>query len=200
MGAGAADASMVATLGLLLLYVIAPALLLVGNVVTLNEASPYIFDAVTENVVAESVGVARATVSVLLVFVALVNCPATAACVALKLTSPALMSVIVFPDTSIVATPGLLLVYVIAPVLLLVGRVLIPNAASPYIFVLATANVLADSVGVPIETVRTVLVLVALAYWDVAAWVALKLTSPTLTRVIQFPDASMVATPVLLLA
>jgi hypothetical protein len=89
---------------------------------------------------------------------------------------------------------------VIAPVLLLVGRVLIPNAASPYIFVLATANVLADSVGVPMETLRTVLVLVALAYWDVAAWVALKLTSPTLTRVIQFPDASMVATPVLLLA
>ena len=162
MGAGAADASMVATLGLLLLYVIAPALLLVGNVVTLNEASPYIFDAVTENVVAESVGVARATVSVLLVFVALVNCPATAACVALKLTSPALMSVIVFPDTSIVATPGLLLVYVIAPVLLLVGRVLIPNAASPYIFVLATANVLADSVGVPIETRRLNVVLPAL--------------------------------------
>ena len=50
-----------------------------------------------------------ATVSVLLVFVALVNCPATAACVALKLTSPGPTIVIVFPDASIVATLGLLL-------------------------------------------------------------------------------------------
>jgi hypothetical protein len=48
---------MVATPVLLLLYVIAPLLLLVGNVVTLNDASPYSFVAGTENVLAESVGV-----------------------------------------------------------------------------------------------------------------------------------------------
>ena len=48
-------------------------------VVALNDASPYIFVAGTENVLAESVGVPIETVSVLLVLVALVNCPATAA-------------------------------------------------------------------------------------------------------------------------
>ena len=176
---------MVATPALLLLYVIAPELLLVGNVVTLKGALPYVFDAATENVLAESVGVGRGdTVSVLLVLIALVNCPATAACVALKLTSPALTMVIQFPDASIVATLGLLLLYAIAPVLLLVGRVKLLNDASPYSFDAATENVLVESVGVARATISVLLVLVAPAYWAVAAWVALKLTSPALTMVI----------------
>ena len=50
-----------------------------------------------------------------------------------------------------------------------------------------------------IETVKTVLVLVAPAYWDVAAWVAVNVTVPAPTRVIKVPDALMVATAVLLL-
>ena len=53
---------------------------------------------------------------------------------------------------------------------------------------------------VAFETVSVLLVLVALENWfGTAAWVALKLTSPAPTSVIQFPDASIVATPVLLL-
>ena len=100
---------------------------------------------------------------------------------------------------SIVATDVLLLVYVIAPLLLLVGRVVIANDASPYVFVEETLNVVDESVGVPSATVSVLLVLVALAYWLVAACVALKLTSPAPTRVIQFPHVSIVATDVLLL-
>ena len=89
----------------------------------------------------------------------------------------------------------------IAPLLSLVGRVVIANDASPYIFGVGTANVDAESVGVPIETLSVLLVLVALENWfGTAAWVALKLTSPAPTSVIQFPDASIVATLVLLLA
>ena len=84
----------------------------------------------TENVLAERLDVPRATVRVLLVLVALAYRD-VAAWVALKLTSPALTSVIQFPDVSIVATPVLLLLYVIAPLLLLVGRVVILNDASP---------------------------------------------------------------------
>ena len=59
----------------------------------------------------------------------------------------------------------LLLLYVIAPALLLVGRVVIANGASPYVFELSTENVDSDSVGVPSATVSVLLVLVALAYW-----------------------------------
>ncbi len=62
---------MVATAVLLLLYVIAPLLLLVGRVVIANDASPNVLDDATENVVDERVDVARETVSVLLVLVAL---------------------------------------------------------------------------------------------------------------------------------
>jgi hypothetical protein len=130
-------------------------------VVILNDASPYIFVAGTENVLAESVDVARYTVSVLLVLIALLNCPATAACAALKLTSPALKIVIQSPDASIVATPVLLLVYVIAPLLLLVGRRVILNDASPYVFELSTVNV--PNVGIGrLSTVRRELTLLVL--------------------------------------
>ncbi len=79
----------------------------------------------------------------------------------MKLTSPAPTSVIQVPDPSIVATFVLLLVYVIAPLLLLVGRVIIANDASPYVFELDTVNVDDESVGVPNEIVSVLLVLVA---------------------------------------
>ena len=70
------------------------------------------------------------------------------------------------PDASIVATAVLLLLYVIAPVLLLVGRVVIANGASPYAFELTTVNVDDDDrLDVPSETVSVLLVLVALVYW-----------------------------------
>jgi hypothetical protein len=131
-----------------LLYVIAPPLLLVGNVVGLNAASPYAFVVATENVLAESVGVPSETVSVLLALVAPENRPATAACVAVNVVTPAPTRVIKVPDASIVATPVLPLLYVIAPLLLLVGNVVALNAASPYTFVVATENVLAESVDV----------------------------------------------------
>ena len=88
----------------------------------------------------------------------------------------------------------------IAPVLLLVGRVPIANDASPNIFVSATVNVDdADRLDIPRATVSVLLALVALKYWAVCAWVALNDTSPAPTKVIQFPEASMVATLVLLL-
>ena len=82
----------------------------------------------------------------------------------MKLTSPAPTRVIRFPDASIVATAVLLLLYVIAPSLLLVGRVIIANDASPYAFVDDTLNVVDESVGVPNDTVSVLLALVALAY------------------------------------
>ena len=82
---------------------------------------------------------------------------------ALKLTSPVETSVIQFPDASIVATAGLLLLYVIAPLLLLVGRgAVITNDASNNVLDDATVNV--DSMGVPRITVRVLLALVALKY------------------------------------
>ena len=186
----------VAFAGLLLVYVTAPALAL--EAVTVNAASVTFL--VAGGLTNASVGAAALeTVSVLLALVAAAYW-AVAACVASNDTSPAATRVIKFPEASMLATSGLLLLYVIAPLLLLVGRVVILNDASPYVFVVATENVLSERLDVPRATVRVLLVLVALAYRDVAAWVALKLTSPALTSVIQFPDVSMVATPVLLLA
>ena len=120
----------VITAVLLLLYVIAPLLSLVGRVTIANDASPYVFEAATENVDAERLGVPNDTVSVLLALVALVYW-AVAACAALNDTSPAATKVIKFPDASMVATSVLLLLYVIAPLLSLVGRVTIANDASP---------------------------------------------------------------------
>ena len=132
---------MVATLGLLLLYTTSTlVLLLVGRVVIANDASPNVLDDATENVADERVEVARATVSVLLVFVSAAY-SLVAACTALNDTSPAPTRVIKLPHTSMVATLMLLLVYVIAPSLSLVGRVIIANDASPNVFVLATVNV-----------------------------------------------------------
>jgi hypothetical protein len=65
------DASMVATLGLLLLYTMSTVvLLLVGRVVIANDASPNVLEDATENVVDERVDVPRATVSVLLLLLA----------------------------------------------------------------------------------------------------------------------------------
>jgi len=63
---------MVATLGLLLLYIIATLLLLlVGRVVIAKDPSKMVLELATVNVDDESVDVPRATVSVLLVLVAL---------------------------------------------------------------------------------------------------------------------------------
>ena len=115
-------------------------------------------------------------------------------------TSPTPTKVIQFPEASIVATAGLLLLYVIAPVLLLVGRVVISKDASPNVLDDSTVNVDdADRLDIPRAIVRVLLVIVELKYCAVAAWVALNDTSPAATKVIQFPDASMVATAVLLL-
>jgi hypothetical protein len=66
--------------------------------------------------------------------------------VALNDTSPAPTRVIKFPDASMLATSGLLLLYVIAPLLSLVGRVIIANDASPNVLDEATANV--DNTGI----------------------------------------------------
>ena len=131
---------MVATSGLLLLYVIVPVLLLVGRVPIENDASPNVFVSATVNVEDERVGVPRATVSVLLALVAAAYW-AVAACVALNDTSPAATKVIQFPEASMVATAILLLLYVIAPGLLLVGRVTMAKDASPNVLDVSTANV-----------------------------------------------------------
>ena len=89
------------------------------------------------------------------------------ACVAINDTSPTTpIKDIKFPEASMVAIAGSLLLYVISPLLLLVGRAIIANDASPTIFTLATVNVDDDDrLDVPIETVSALLVLVALAYW-----------------------------------
>ena len=70
---------------------------------------------------------------------------------------------IAFPDPSgvIVATAGLLLTYVIAPLLLLVGRVKIANDASPTFLLVATANV--DDANVDVASVTVSALLVTLA-------------------------------------
>ena len=78
---------------------------------------------------------------------------------AVKLTSPAPTRVINVPDALIVATAVLLLLYVIAPLLLLVGNAVALKAASPYAFVVATENVLAESVDVPTDTVSVAVML-----------------------------------------
>ena len=51
----------------------------------------------------------------------------------------------------------------IAPLLSLVGRVIIANDASPYVFEAATANVDDEKLDVPSETVSVLLALVAAA-------------------------------------
>ena len=132
---------MVATPVALLEYVIAPLLSLVGAVV-LNGTSPNAFDPATEN--DDRDVVPRYTASGLLVLVALSYC-AVWACVALKLTSPAATRVIQVPEVSMVATAVLLLLYVIAPLLLvLLGAVRMLNDASPNVLDDATENVDAE--------------------------------------------------------
>ena len=94
-----------------------------------------------------------------------------------------------------VATAGLLLVYVTAPLLSLLATTV--NVSSITFFVvggLTNANVV-----VPLETVSVLLDLVALKYWAVCDWAALNDTSPAATIVIVVPEASTVATFVLLL-
>jgi hypothetical protein len=154
------DESTVAKDVLLLVYVTEPELALLA--VTVNAASVTFLVAV--EVANVKLGVAFDTVSVLLVFVAPVNRLGTASCVALKLTSPGAIMFIQLPDASIVATDVLLLVYVIAPLLLLVGRVVIANDASPYALVDATLKVDDERVGMPNDTSSILLVVVALVY------------------------------------
>ena len=80
----------------------------------------------------------------------------------MNVTSPTPTIFIQSPEASIVATAGLLLVYVITPLLLLVGRVKIAKDGSPYtLLVLDTVNVADESVGVPRETVSVSLVRLA---------------------------------------
>jgi hypothetical protein len=111
----------------------------------------------------ESVVVPLDTVSVLLVFVAALYW-LVCACVALNETSPAPTKVIVVPDASTVATFVLLLLYVITPVLLLVGNVSNENGAFPNVLDDGTANDESESVDVARATVSVLLVIVALVY------------------------------------
>ena len=147
-------ALIVATPGVLLEYVIAPLLALAGaGAVMPNGASPYVVDAGTVNV--DSVGVPSETVSVLLVTAGGAAYWAVAAWVAVNVSVPALCSVITPVVASIVATPGALLVYVIAPLLSLVGAgAVMSNGASPYVFRVGTVNV--DSVGLSNAITRAI--------------------------------------------
>lgn len=65
----------------------------------------------------------------------------------MKYTVPPPTTFIKFPETSIVATAVLLLLYVIALLLSLVGAVVMLNDASPNVLLEATENVVDDSVG-----------------------------------------------------
>ena len=78
---------------------------------------------------------------------------------------PALTTVMTPVVASIVAMPMLLLEYVIAPLLALVGAVM-ANGAAPYGFNAVTAN--ADNDAVPSETVSSLLVIGSEAYWAVS--------------------------------
>jgi hypothetical protein len=130
---------------LLLLYVTAPELALLAT--TANDASVTFF--VVGGLTNASVGVARVTVSALLVTLA-AKYVAVAACDAVNVTIPVPTIVIAFPDPSAVtvATDVLLLVYVIVAGLLLVGRVVIANGASLPVLNDGTVNVDVVSDGV----------------------------------------------------
>ena len=102
-----------------------------------------------------SATVLRATERLLLTLVsALYN--VDSASVAVKLTGPKPTTVMT-PLLSIVATNELLDEYVIAPRLELVGAVPIENGASPYVLLVATANVEDENPDAPLFTVITTL-------------------------------------------
>jgi hypothetical protein len=185
---------MVATPGLRLVYVMAPALALLGAVVIENGASTLVFAEGTTNAADENPDVPSATVSVLLSRVALAYMD-VAAWVALKVTSPAVTIVITPVLSLMVATPGVRLVYVMAPVLALLGAVVIDNVPVPYVPDEGTVNVADENADVASDTVNVLLSTVALAYVDVSAWVALKITLPAETSVMTPLFALMVATP-----
>jgi hypothetical protein len=109
---------------------------------------------------------------------------------------PAATKVIIPLLGLIVATLVALLEYVIAPLLSLVGAVML-NGTAPNVFDSATEN--DDRDVIPNSTVNVLLFLTADAYWLVGSCVAMKYTVPPPTRFIKFPEASMVATAVLLL-
>jgi hypothetical protein len=137
------DALMVATAVLLLLYVIAPLLLLVGNAMALNAASPYSFVAGTENVLAERLDVPRATVSVAVMLPSQYVVPFTG-CVAVITLDPPDNIVTVEPD--IVATDGVPDEYENAVELLDDGSVRL-NGASPYVFPGIETHVMVGAIG-----------------------------------------------------
>ena len=115
----------------------------------------------------DNVGLSMVTVNVLLVLVedAYGN---DSAWVAINVTVPSPTRVIQFPEASMVATAVLLLLYVIAPLLLLVGRVTMLNGTSPPILVDGTEKVVDERVDA-YKTVNVLLDLVADVYRDVAA-------------------------------
>jgi hypothetical protein len=186
-------ALIVATPVALLEYVIAPLLSLVGTVM-LNGASPNVFDSATDN--DDRDVVPRETVSVLLVTGVGDSYCADSAWDAVNVTVPAATKVMMPLLGLIVATPVALLEYVIAPLLSLVGAVML-NGASPNVFDPATENDVRDVV--PNATVSVLLFLTEDAYWGVESCVAMKYTVPPPTRFIKFPEVSMVATAGLLL-
>lgn len=110
-------------------------------------------------------------------------------------TVPAVFNVTTPVLAPTVAIAVLLLLYVTAPELALLATT--KNGGSvTFLVVGGFAN---TSAVVALLTVSVLLVLVAALYWFVSACVALKDTSPAPTMVIVAPDASTVATFVLLL-
>ncbi len=83
--------------------------------------------------------------------------------------------------------------------MLLVGSTLNEKEASTIVLDDATENEDPESVDVARATESVLLVFDAALYWAVCAWVALNDTLPTPTIVIVVPEASTVATSVLLL-
>lgn len=76
----------------------------------------------------------------------------------------------IIPLLLIVATSELLDEYVIAPVLELIGTVVIANDASPYVLFAATTNDEAEKPDEPLFTVMTTLPLASVKF-ALAAWV-----------------------------
>ena len=183
-------ASIVATLGVLLPYMIAPSLALFGaGIETPNGVAPYAFSAGTVN--ADKVGVPSSTVSSLLVTLVALYW-VVASWDAVNVAVPALTRVITPVLASIVATLGLLVLYTINPSLSLLGAgSIMLNGSLPYVLVPATENAVSDVVSS--STVSSLLVTLAALYWVVASWDAVKVTVPALTRVITPVLASIVA-------
>ena len=114
----------------------------------------------------------------------------------MNVTVPALTRVMRPELASIVATPGALLPYTIAPARPIVGTATL-NGVSPYVFEAATENAVSE-----VAPSATVSIAVALAseYALLLAWMTVIMDEPTATIVTSFTGRSVIPETQLLVA